>query len=48
MSAGDTALFVNGLLVDLDAIDLYQLLELLKKEERLSAGFFRMGFRVSQ
>ena len=45
LSAGESALFVNGLLVDLDTLDVFQLLELLKREERLSAGFFKMGFR---
>jgi hypothetical protein len=46
IGAGESALFVNGVRVELDSFDIFQLLEMLKDEERLAAGFFRMGFRV--
>lgn len=46
IAPGDSALFINGLLVDTDPFDAFGLLDLLKKEEKLSAGFFRMGYRV--
>uniref|UniRef100_A0A914V212 UDP-glucose:glycoprotein glucosyltransferase 1 n=1 Tax=Plectus sambesii TaxID=2011161 RepID=A0A914V212_9BILA len=45
LSPGETGLFINGISIDLDTLDVFQLLDLLKKEEKLSAGFFRMGFR---
>lgn len=45
LSAGDNGLYINGLSIDLDTTDVYSLLELLKKEEKLAAGFFRMGYR---
>lgn len=46
LSAGESGLFINGLSIELDTLDIFQLLDLLKKEEKLSAGFFRMGFKV--
>ncbi|KFD61319.1 hypothetical protein M514_11774 [Trichuris suis] len=42
---GNSAMFINGLRIDLDEIDIFSLLDKLKKEERLLAGFFDMGFR---
>lgn len=32
-------------MVDIDAMDIFSLLDLLKKEERLANGFFQMGYR---
>jgi type II secretory pathway component PulC len=48
LSPGESGLFVNGISIELDTLDVFQLLDLLKKEEKLSAGFFRMGFKVKQ
>ncbi|CDW52566.1 udp glucose:glycoprotein glucosyltransferase [Trichuris trichiura] len=44
---GDSAIFINGMRIDLDEMDIFALLDKLKKEERLLAGFFDMGFRVN-
>uniref|UniRef100_A0A5S6QWU0 UDP-glucose:glycoprotein glucosyltransferase n=1 Tax=Trichuris muris TaxID=70415 RepID=A0A5S6QWU0_TRIMR len=42
---GNSALFINGVLIDLDEMDIFALLDKLKQEERLLGGFFDMGFR---
>lgn len=46
INPGDSALVVNGLVVDIDQMDIYQLTDLLKKEEKLAAGFNDLGFKV--
>uniref|UniRef100_A0A915JM16 UDP-glucose:glycoprotein glucosyltransferase n=1 Tax=Romanomermis culicivorax TaxID=13658 RepID=A0A915JM16_ROMCU len=45
LNPGDSALFINGLVIDLESKDAFQILDLLKSEEKLASGFFRMGFR---
>ncbi|CAI4233074.1 unnamed protein product [Auanema sp. JU1783] len=45
IDAGETALFLNGINMDLDNLDMFQLVDALKQEERLASGFFNMGFR---
>lgn len=46
VSEGDSLLFINGVAVDADALDVFQILELLKQEEKFAAGFFSMGIKV--
>ena len=46
ISAGDTALFLNGIKFEVDDLDIFQLVDTLRQEEKLSTGFFNMGFRV--
>lgn len=48
MSEGESLLLINGIIVDLDALDAFQVLELLKQEEKLANGFFRMGIKVGK
>uniref|UniRef100_A0A183J9L8 Thioredoxin_13 domain-containing protein n=1 Tax=Soboliphyme baturini TaxID=241478 RepID=A0A183J9L8_9BILA len=43
LEPGTSALFINGLVIDLDSLDIFQLLELLRREEHLSEGFFQLG-----
>ena len=45
VTAGDSALVINGVVIDVDSMDIYQLLEMLKKEQRLAAGFYALGFK---
>lgn len=45
IGAGESALFINGLQIDFDSTDSFQLLNLLKYEEKIAQGFFNMGFR---
>ncbi|VDM92188.1 unnamed protein product, partial [Litomosoides sigmodontis] len=45
ISEGESALFINGMMVDVDALDVFQLLDMLKQEEKLANGFFRMGIK---
>uniref|UniRef100_A0A0R3RF81 UDP-glucose:glycoprotein glucosyltransferase n=1 Tax=Elaeophora elaphi TaxID=1147741 RepID=A0A0R3RF81_9BILA len=45
ISEGESALFINGIMVDVDALDVFQVLDLLKQEEKLANGFFRMGIK---
>lgn len=48
ISEGESALFINGMIVDVDALDVFQLLDMLKQEEKLANGFFRMGIKVNR
>ncbi|KAK0404333.1 hypothetical protein QR680_017401 [Steinernema hermaphroditum] len=43
LDSGDSALYVNGIPVDLDAMDIFQILSLLKKEEALASAFHKMN-----
>ncbi|CAJ0934962.1 unnamed protein product, partial [Mesorhabditis belari] len=45
LSPGDSALYINGIKLDVDDLDIFQMLETLKQEEKLGEGFFNMGFR---
>ncbi|TKR80881.1 hypothetical protein L596_014868 [Steinernema carpocapsae] len=42
LDSGDSALYINGIPVDLDSMDLFQILEVLKKEEALANAFNKM------
>lgn len=46
LDAGDSALFINGINLDMDSLDMFQLLDLLKQEQRLSTGFHNIGIGV--
>ncbi|KAI6232348.1 UDP-glucose:glycoprotein glucosyltransferase 1 [Aphelenchoides besseyi] len=45
INEGENALFVNGISVDTDALDVFQLYETVRAESRLAATFYDMGFR---
>ncbi|KAJ1350986.1 hypothetical protein KIN20_006919 [Parelaphostrongylus tenuis] len=45
MEPGESALFLNGISLDIDSLDTFQLVDLIKQEERVSTGFFNMGFK---
>uniref|UniRef100_A0AC35TQK5 UDP-glucose:glycoprotein glucosyltransferase n=1 Tax=Rhabditophanes sp. KR3021 TaxID=114890 RepID=A0AC35TQK5_9BILA len=45
ISAGDNAMFINGINIEADSLDIYQLLDTLKAEDKLAGDFFEMGFR---
>ncbi|CAJ0583195.1 unnamed protein product, partial [Mesorhabditis spiculigera] len=45
LAAGDNALYINGIKFEAEELDLFQLLDTLKQEEKLSTGFFNMGLR---
>uniref|UniRef100_A0A0N4ZS70 UDP-glucose:glycoprotein glucosyltransferase n=1 Tax=Parastrongyloides trichosuri TaxID=131310 RepID=A0A0N4ZS70_PARTI len=42
---GENVIFVNGINIDADSLDIYQLLDTLKNEETLANDFYEMGFR---
>lgn len=46
MSAGESALFINGLQADLDIYDVFTLLDTLKGEANVIEGLNGMGFKV--
>lgn len=46
MTEGDNALFINGINIDVDSLDVFQLFDIINQEERLSSAFYEMGFRV--
>uniref|UniRef100_A0A915PNT4 UDP-glucose:glycoprotein glucosyltransferase n=1 Tax=Setaria digitata TaxID=48799 RepID=A0A915PNT4_9BILA len=45
ISEGESLFFINGIMIDLDALDVFQVLDVLKQEEKLANGFFRMGIK---
>ncbi|MFH4973666.1 hypothetical protein AB6A40_000375 [Gnathostoma spinigerum] len=40
---GESALFVNGIFLDIDSLDVFSLIDILKEEQNLAEGFHRMG-----
>lgn len=47
LEAGESALYLNGINVDIDTLDIFDLVDTLKQEEQLSAGFHSMDINVS-
>ncbi|XP_021356134.1 UDP-glucose:glycoprotein glucosyltransferase 1-like isoform X2 [Mizuhopecten yessoensis] len=45
LSAGDSAMYLNGLPVDMEAYDVYSLLELMRTETNLMEGLYSLGFK---
>ncbi|KHJ76641.1 hypothetical protein OESDEN_23739, partial [Oesophagostomum dentatum] len=45
LSPGESMVFLNGIGLDVDSLDMFQLMDFIKQEERVSSGFFNMGFR---
>ncbi|KAK6033739.1 UDP-glucose:Glycoprotein Glucosyltransferase [Ostertagia ostertagi] len=45
LQPGESALFLNGMNLDMESLDLFQLFDIIRQEQRVSAGFFNMGFR---
>ncbi|CAG9534356.1 unnamed protein product [Cercopithifilaria johnstoni] len=45
ISEGESIFLINGIMMDIDALDVFQVLDTLKQEERLANGFFRMGIK---
>jgi UDP-glucose:glycoprotein glucosyltransferase len=43
---GENALFVNGINVDPDTLDVFQLFDTVRSEIQLASAFYEMGFRV--
>lgn len=43
---GENALYINGINIDVDSLDIYQLYNTISKEENLANTFFEIGFRV--
>ncbi|KAF5269322.1 hypothetical protein FQR65_LT02624 [Abscondita terminalis] len=48
LHAPDTALFINGMFFDLDLIDFYAILEVLRQEQRTMEGLYRFGLDNEQ
>ena len=47
MEAGDSALFLSGIKIDLDELDIFSLMETLKSETTVLEGLHAFGFRGS-
>ena len=47
LSEGDSALFINGLMADLDVYDVFTLLDTLKSEAKLLERLHGLGLGVS-
>lgn len=46
ISAGDAALYVNGLPIDIDVYDMFTFLDVMRSEAKLMQGLFSLGFKV--
>ncbi|GMT33941.1 hypothetical protein PFISCL1PPCAC_25238 [Pristionchus fissidentatus] len=46
VETGATSLYVNGISMDVDSLDLFQLIDTLKQEEKLATGFYDMGVKT--
>ena len=47
LTAGDSALFINGIQADLDVYDVFTLQETMSSEARLMEGLHALGVQVS-
>ncbi|KAK5980218.1 hypothetical protein GCK32_012656, partial [Trichostrongylus colubriformis] len=45
LEPGESALYLNGLNLDMDSLDIFQLFNIIRQEELVSTGFFNLGFR---
>lgn len=45
LSGGENALYINGINVDIDSLDIFQLFDMINQEERLASAFYETGFR---
>ncbi|KIH47184.1 hypothetical protein ANCDUO_22761 [Ancylostoma duodenale] len=45
LDPGESMLFLNGISLDVDSMDMFQLLDIIKQEERISSGFLNMGLK---
>ncbi|XP_056004849.1 UDP-glucose:glycoprotein glucosyltransferase 1-like isoform X3 [Ostrea edulis] len=48
LGAGESAMFLNGIPVEMEVYDIYTLLDLMKSEARLMEGLFSMGFKGTE
>ena len=46
LGAGESAMLLNGIPVEMEVYDVYTLLDLMKSEARLMEGLFSLGFKV--
>lgn len=47
LGAGESAMLLNGIPVEMEVYDVYTLLDLMKSEARLMEGLFSLGFKAS-
>lgn len=45
INEGENALFINGINVDTDTLDVFQLFDTVRSEIQLASAFYEMGFR---
>lgn len=45
VSEGENAFYLNGISIDVDSMDIFQLFNTINNEERLANAFYQMGFR---
>uniref|UniRef100_A0A914C391 UDP-glucose:glycoprotein glucosyltransferase n=1 Tax=Acrobeloides nanus TaxID=290746 RepID=A0A914C391_9BILA len=45
LSEGDNAFLLNGINIDVDSLDIFQLFEMIAQEEKMASAFYQMGFR---
>lgn len=45
VSEGENALYLNGINIDVDSLDIFQLFDMITQEEQLASAFYQMGLR---
>ncbi|XP_065924355.1 UDP-glucose:glycoprotein glucosyltransferase 1 isoform X1 [Magallana gigas] len=48
LGAGESAMLLNGIPVEMEVYDVYTLLDLMKSEARLMEGLFSLGFKAAE
>lgn len=47
MAEGESAVWINGIPIgDVESLDLFQLFQTLRQEQRLADAFMRLGYKV--
>ena len=46
MTAGDSALYLNGIPMDMEIYDIFTLLDIMRSEAKIMEGLFALGLKV--
>ena len=47
MGAGESALYLNGIPMDMEVYDIFSLLDIMRSEAKIMEGLFSLGLKVS-
>ena len=46
LTAGDSALYLNGIPMDMEIYDIFSLLDIMRSEAKIMEGLFSLGLKV--